>query len=436
MRRVLLIFTTLLLCGTAGAQGKSHRKSPTPPREPEVVVVDDESCGCELYFYDGIQTTYRDSLFGFKLADGTELVSPRYKFVDHWHGDYCIVLSDYDRYGLINRQGQELVPTIYEDVIYPTDSMIRVMQHGLYGYLRADGSKAVAPQYRAASGFSEGLAVVTVASDSGRLVYTFVDHDGHQVFDATYDYAYPFQNGYAVVKRDERYGIIDRRGSVVVPIRHESVTGVDPNGLFAVFDPAVQKFAMFNTRGRQITPYLYDAISGYGDGYYLFQRDGRYGYFNVHGHERFGLYESANAFVDGLAMVARDGRYGIIDTRGREVLPIAYDNSYTSPDNYFFHDGLAVVEKDHLFGYCDTKGNIVIPPQYQNCFRFTDGRAPVKKDYGWGYIDTEGDFVVPPIFDYASPFQYGRADVVHKSHSYKINVDGRCVKNCYKFPEY
>ena len=41
----------------------------------KVVVVDDESCGCELYFVNGIQTIERDGLFGFKLEDGTVIAT-------------------------------------------------------------------------------------------------------------------------------------------------------------------------------------------------------------------------------------------------------------------------------------------------------------------------------------------------------------------------
>lgn len=72
----------------------------------KVVIVDDEACGCELYFIDGIQTIRRDGLFGFKREDGTVFVEPIYKFVDKFHGNYCIVYKDYGQCGIVDRNGK------------------------------------------------------------------------------------------------------------------------------------------------------------------------------------------------------------------------------------------------------------------------------------------------------------------------------------------
>ena len=90
----------------------------TTSAQEKVVVVDDEACGCELYFIDGIQTIQRDGLFGFKREDGTVFVEAKYKFVDKFHGDYCIVYYDYGVCGLIDRQGRTIIPVQYANPHY------------------------------------------------------------------------------------------------------------------------------------------------------------------------------------------------------------------------------------------------------------------------------------------------------------------------------
>ena len=67
MKHLGLLFLLTLL--SAGIQAQ------------QVEYVDDEACGCELVFVDGIQTTTDGSLFGFKRAEGTIITHNRYRFV-------------------------------------------------------------------------------------------------------------------------------------------------------------------------------------------------------------------------------------------------------------------------------------------------------------------------------------------------------------------
>lgn len=426
-----------LLIFPFGLQAQKHKKDKGKVEvlEEQITIVDDESCGCELYFIDSIQTTRRNDLFGFKLANGKELVEPKYKFVDKWHGNYCIVYDDYYQCGLINRQGEEVVPPVYEEVTYPSDGMIRVTKNGLMGFLNESGVMVIEPQYRAASTFFEDYAVVT-AGDSNFVEYVYINKQNQIVLRNDYQYAYPFFNGYAVVKKYDRFGIIDKSGREMLPTIHELVTGVSEDGFFIASDPHGEKLAIFNHKFKPITPYKYDDILGFGDNYWTYRIGDRYGYVNTKGKEHFGTFEYAAVFKDELAMVVKDSLYGIIDNHGRTVLPFEYENNLQCAYPYQFNDGLAMVEKNNKIGFINEAGEIVIPIQYDGAFSFHDGRAPVKRGGAWAYIDTEGNLITPFIFTHASPFEYGRAEVVYETSVHKINTQGKCVKACNNFPKY
>ena len=418
MKRLFLALLLLLPLLPAAAQETV---------EENITIIDDEECGCELFFIDSIQTTKRGDRFGFKLADGRELVEPRYMFVDKWHGDYCLALMNYDSTGLLNRQGREVVPCIYQEVMYPTDGMIRVKQADRYGFLAEDGSVAIAPQYSAASTFSEGYAVVAITVDSHFVEYVFIDKGGNIILRDDYQYAYPFFNGFAVVKKYDRYGLIDKQGRMVVHPNYEVLTAVDSNMRYIANNPHGDGLALFSARTFQpITPFVYQDFLSYADGYYLFLRDSVKGFLDTLGRERFGTYDDVGIFHKGYAMVMRSGHYGIIDNEGHTVLPMEYDYASHCNSCYFFQEGLAVVMKDGKFGYCDETGRIVIPIEYEHCFGFSSGLAPVKSKGLWGYINTEGEMVIPFLFDAASPFKYGRAEVYYRGHTSKINTQGRC----------
>lgn len=425
MKKIPFLFMLMLATGVVAQS----------PQNQVERIVDDEECGCELFFVDGIQTTQRNGLFGFKLEDGTDIVEPQYMFVDKFHGPYCIVLRDYNRQGLIDRTGREIIPCQYEEVNYPTDDLCRIMKNERYGFADLYGNEVIPPQYRAASAFAEGLAVVAIDFDSFSVGYGYINTQGDTVIPARFEYCYPFQNGYAVVKQYDRYGLIDRQGREVFPIKYEFITSVDSNQVFFIVDPATEKIVMYSTKNfRPLTKPIYDDITSYGDGYYAFRRGDKVGFLNTKGRERLGVYDEAQGFYNGFCPVVRSGKWGIINTKGKLILPCDYDNSGYRGEAYLFYDGLALIEKDGRYGFVDTKGHIVIPLQYQSAYRFVDGLAPAKKHDLWGFIDHQGNTAIPFVFDIASFFEYGRAEVIYKGETYKIDTEGRCVKNCKSAP--
>lgn len=401
-------------------------------QEEDVVVVDDEECGCELVFVDGIQTTQNGDLFGFKRADGTVIVDNIYRFVDKFHGNWCKVFADYGQCGLIDREGREIIPPRYADVAYPSEGMILVNDNGLYGFFDTLGRQRIPFTWRAASTFSQGLAVVGVDIDSTLVGYGFVDTAGNIVIPPRFEYAFPFSEGYAVVKNYDRYGMIDLKGREVITPKYDILSSM-VHGCFFAGSP--EGLALFGPDLKPLTPFVYDQIVDISDNRVLVVRNGRFGFLDFRGREVVPCrYDRAFLFRHGRAAVSIQDRWGIIDTLGNTVLPVEYDNSGTRSELYLFHDGRALVEKNGRYGFCDLSGDIVIPIQYTDAYQFHDGLAPVQVEY-WGYIDTTGMPFIIPVFDYASPFEYGRAEVIFNGEIHKMDTRGRCVKNCKNAPK-
>lgn len=420
MKKILILSTLLAIAFASWAQ------------DEKIEYVDDESCGCELVFIDGIQTTQDGEYFGFKREDGTVIVPNIFQFVDRFHGEFCKVYLGYDSCGLINRDGAQVIPCEYTDIAYPTDGMILVQQGDYFGYFDTLGMQKIPFRYRAASTFNEGLAVVAIDIDSHYVSYGYIDHNGNIAIPPQYEYANPFYEGYAVVKAYDRYGMIDKQNREVFPIKYEFVTPMYEGLLFAGDDDGL---AMYNNKFEQLTKPIYTQLIGKSGDRILVARDGLYGYLDTKGKEVIPCqYEVATLFKDDRAAVMKGGKWGIINSKGKVILPIEYDNNGHRSEAYLYHDGLALIQKDNLFGYCDMDGNIVIIPCFTNAYQFSDGLAPVELG-GWGYIDTTGEMFIPPVFDIASPFEWGRAEVIYRGETHKMNTQGRCVKNCKNAPK-
>ena len=111
-----------------------------------------------------------------------------------------------DNYALFDAKKQTLITDfIYEDYAYIgfVDGLAAVKKNGKWGYIREDGT----------------------------AVTEFI-------YDAVYEdpwmgaHLYSVTNGYIVVRRGDKYGLIDKRGKTIIEPIYEDITAVTDKGLF------------------------------------------------------------------------------------------------------------------------------------------------------------------------------------------------------------
>ncbi len=130
------------------------------------------------------------------------------------------------------------------------------------------------------------------------------------------------------------------------------------------------------------------------------------------------MYEDACPYSDGLMAVKKDGKWGYVNDKGKEVIPCVYDgirvgnpgykyslanSAINYPDSYTFDnildwgdqsewafgaactEGYVVVKKDGAYGLLDSNNNTVIPfGVFENLTEVKDGKLFAKKDGKWG----------------------------------------------------
>jgi len=252
--------------------------------------------------------------------------------------------------------------------------------------------------------------------------------------------ARPFSDGIAAVKKDNKWGYIDRLGQWIIQPEYDFSVGdyssglsyvgnqfLDTNGM-PVFEEA--KFE----NARKFSPKGKDALAAV-------QVSGQWGFIDLDGEFVISpKYDGAGDFSDsGLAPVKVGGIWGYVDRRGRELIMSNFDYAwnfsgefaavmvegsvgyinktgiYTINPQFIhageFHNGRAPARIGNRTGYINDRGRLVIPAVYHNGGEFSDGLAPVATDGRWGYINTSGRIVIPPLYDNAKPFSEGLAAV-------------------------
>ena len=113
-------------------------------------------------------------------------------------------------------------------------------------------------QYDDADFFSEGLAPVKKDGKWG-----YIDKTGKEVVPCQYDNALGFSDGLAVVEKGGKCGYIDKTGKEVIPCKYD-VESDFSDGLAAVGKGG--KFGFIDKNGKEVTPCRYDSVLGFSDG--------------------------------------------------------------------------------------------------------------------------------------------------------------------------
>ena len=279
-----------------------------------------EEEGMDCNFHDGLALVHQGEKYFFINKEGKEAFPFKYDYAKYFSDGLAVVVKG-DKFGYIDTKGNEVIPLSdkYCGESF-SDGLTAVFKDGKYGFVNKKGELVIPYTFEAqsemgdASEFHEGFTIVY--KDDGKP--SCVDKNGKELSIGDYSFILDFNEGMAVVNKDNKYGFID-------------------------------------TSGKEVIPCAYEEATYFSEGYAFVKKDGKYMQIDKSGKilNTFN-YESISAFHDGLARVSNksgnETLSGFIDTKGKEVIPCIYD---TWND---FSEGLVAVSKDGMNGYIDKKG--------------------------------------------------------------------------------
>jgi hypothetical protein len=253
-----------------------------------------------------------------------------------------------------------------------------------------------------------------------------------------YDEVSHFFDGFAIIKSNEKLGIIDTEEKVVIPPIYISIRF--PNEGVIVVQNEQKQFGAINLKNEVIIPvehhYLSDCVNGF---ILAHNNSGKKAYFTSTGKKITDFqYDYADKFNEGFAVVgvgsAGGVNFGYINAIGEEVIPLIYRNAEP------FNGGLAKIQvKNFKAGFLDTDGKIIIKPEYEySTSKVTEGVAMCFKILKNGYsracyfYDAKGKLISKHEtgFINAYPFNNGFAYLYEDVNGYKqyfIDKSGKKV---------
>lgn len=187
-----------------------------------------------------VETKVGDKLkHGFIDKDGKVVISPQFDGADPFFDDRALIKID-TSYGYIDKQGRIVITPQYGEAFEFTENYAAVKQGDLWGFIDKDGKMVISPQFKFVYPFtSSGLGVVQSTSNSK---YGAIDRSGKMVINPQYDNIIGFYDHVAIIKQDDKYGLIDDKGKPLVtaiykdaePYPLEAFEGQVQNDYFSV----------------------------------------------------------------------------------------------------------------------------------------------------------------------------------------------------------
>lgn len=346
-----------------------------------------------------------------------------------WFESGYEVLYNNNKYGIIDKSGNAIIPFNYDYAYQVSDGLAAVAKDGHIGFVDKKNKVIIPFNYDFYGGdfytfgFNEGLAAVVKNSNWG-----YIDKSNNIVIPFVYSAANKFNGGIAIVRNSDYYeGCINNTGKVVYPFNDmndiiyigEGVYGnitsreiilFNKSGVIGKFDTSCyldgkvyyenfggcffisrnNRSGIIDKYGKEILPCNYDQIKLLEDRLIEAMDDhGKY-IFSKSGTMIVSSEESMKSFAEGVILKGNGGKYGFTDESGQIITPCIYDDAKD------FKHGYAIVCKGGSWGVIDRNGKDVIPCKYKKIHFFSDGIAVVENDEGWGFVDINGK----STFDY------------------------------------
>lgn len=274
--------------------------------------------------------------------------------------DYML-FSENNKFGVINKNGEIIIPSIYDEIQIPNPS--KPLFICMYDYNEQK------QQYN----------IKVLNEKSEQILYQYVVVEAIKINSGTSNI--PYEKSVLKYKENGKYGLIDFNGNIVLKARYDEINGLDYNeGLLLV--KKNEKYGVININGAIVVKEKYDIIQS--DGYYeeenYYKKSGfivgkrtdsgyRYGYINCSGkkvldnkYNQIERIQNTNKTDDIYLVAFENGRAGFYKNN-KNVIKHDYEDI-----GYDINNNCLILQKDSKQGIADFEGNIIIDIQYDNIF--------------------------------------------------------------------
>lgn len=325
---------------------------------------------------------------------GNIIIEPSYNHIFPFQKNLAIFINN-GNYGVINRKGEIVLEPIYEsitnlgdgylnvkpdeytDYIYDnngqlileatnnyiddslldtTNSIIEYLGEDLFAIKNENNKvKVVNKDNEVLIPYEANYSKVKLSKDGVLIVENmeninasvqYLKLNGEPLINDIFERAYPFEDGIAVVVKDNKAGAIDKNGKEVIKFEFDNLSQFENEVSIANLS---NKYGIINSKGEFTVEPKYKVI--------------------------------LNSLYNGLYIAELDGKYGVIDKNDNIKIPFEYDMIYNLSENIF------LLEVDNKTSLVNEKNQVILPLDFYEQADIYNNMLLVKKESNINIVD-------------------------------------------------
>ncbi len=346
-------------------------------------------CSFDSLFYEHRNFRAYKKQQGWQLldTDGKELTEHFYDQMQSFYQQNRLVKSK-GYFGIIDSNGKEFVHCVFDSIANQINGLIAVKFKGKYGIINTNEDWVVTLQDYPIRLINEN--VYLQMQPRNQFVKTF---DGSIKYFTPYPLRFEKNNFIetlpnGIEKTISYEGLITQRTKApenTEEVFHESegYIGIKKDGRYGFVD----------RNGNLRVANRYDSIGEFHEGLAPIKLIGKWGYVSTSDHIAINPnYDRAVDFQSGRAVVSRSKKFGVVNKEGKAILPLRYDHVARQPNSF-------LLTLSNLKGIADLNGNVMIEPRFDYLTEIGNDLLIAGRDGKFGLITWQGMNVVPMIYD-------------------------------------
>lgn len=282
------------------------------------------------------------------------------------------------------------------DAQYP---ILAEITSNMYKYTDVGDKKSENEDYRDlhSLGVADGGSVVFASEESYLIfdtasgTYGFLSERGEVIAPFGYEEAYPFHEGTACVRVDDKFGYIGMDGETVLPFIYDRATPFSEGLAYFVLGDT---YGFMDESGEAVFYLDCESVSSFREGRAYTSKDGKYGYIDRTGAVVIEPdYDDATYFKNGVAIVRKGGFYGVIDPDGEEILPAVFERITNEDEEFLYAKQGQTVQCFDLSGNMIIEGSFELVRLEEGCFIF------IEESGKSGMADDRGNMIFETLYD-------------------------------------
>lgn len=180
-------------------------------------------------FSEGLARVGKDGKYGFVDVNGKEVIPLNYTTASNFNYGYAVLKSGNNNAIIVDKNGKTLGENYYDAKSFSEGLAAVQNESYLYGFINTHGDMVISYKFNTVSWFKEGIVAVG-KTENGKMKYAYMNKEGEMLTAFEFDEAKDFQGGVGRIKKDGKFGLIDKFGSPITCCEFDYISEFDNQG--------------------------------------------------------------------------------------------------------------------------------------------------------------------------------------------------------------